>query len=237
MATSQPINRGLRGDLARNQVYEVLREQIVSLRLLPGERVSDAAIATSLGVSRTPVREAVLQLEDEGLLRVVPQLGTFVARISVAAVHDAQFVREALETAALARAMGNVTEHDADRLTANIAEQRRAEAAGDNERFYRLDQEFHRLIMELSGHPRAWRITQRIRADMDRVRRLSLPEPAVLSHLIDQHEVIAVGLIDGDREKSEAMLRDHVRLVAVTLPRLMARYPDYFEESSGPDAP
>lgn len=234
MTPTGPIARGPHGGLARNQVYDLVRERIVSLELLPGARVSDAAIATELGVSRTPVREAVLQLEDEGLLRVVPQLGTFVARISVEAVHDAQFVREALETAALGRAVGRVTAADAERIKDNITAQRRAEVAGDNDRFYRLDQDFHRILMEVSGHARVWRIAQRIRAHMDRVRRLSLPEPSVISNLIDQHEVIATGLVDGDGEKAEAMLRDHVRLVAVNLPRLIEQYPDYFEQT--PDA-
>lgn len=229
MPIDQRVQRGPHGGLARNQVYDVLHGQIVSLALLPGERVSDAGLAAGLGVSRTPVREAVLQLADEGLLHVVPQAGTFVARIRVEAVREAQFVREALETAALARGVGNLSAADADRLRANLAVQRRAEADGDRDRFYRLDQEFHRIILDLSGHPRVWRIAQRIRAHMDRVRRLSLPEPEVVSNLIDQHEVIANHLMDGDGASADAALRDHVRLVASNLPRLIEQYPDYFE--------
>lgn len=209
----------------------MLREQIVSLALPPGSRVSDAGLAAELGFSRTPVREAVLQLADEGLLRVQPQSGTFVARISVAAVGDAQFVREALEVAALSTALGRLTGADAERLTANLADQRRAEAASDVDAFYALDQAFHRIIMDLSGHPDVWQIAQRSRAHMDRVRRLSLPEPAVVSALIDQHESIATQLIAGEGPAAEAVLRDHVRLVVGDLPRLMRKYPDYFEET------
>jgi GntR family transcriptional regulator, rspAB operon transcriptional repressor len=230
--STRPATRRSNGRLARSQAYEVLRDDIVSLRLPPGARVSDAETAEQLGVSRTPVREAILQLADEGLIDVVPQAGTYVSRIVVGAVRDAQFIREALELAALRRALENIRPADADRIRSNIAEQRRAESDGDDDRFYALDQEFHRIIIELSGHPEVWRITHRTRAHMDRVRRLSLPDPSVISMLVDQHDHIATTLADGRGDEAETALRDHVRLVIAELPQLISRYPDYFEDTA-----
>jgi DNA-binding GntR family transcriptional regulator len=210
------------------QVYDVLRGLIVSLRLPPGERVSDAAWARDLGVSRTPVREAVLQLADEGLVDVVPQHGTFVARISSAAVLEAQFVREALEIAALRAAVGRLPAGFEERIQANLAEQRRAGGRGA-EGFYALDQAFHRLLLDASGHPEVWRIAHRSRAHLDRVRQLSLPDPDVISGLVGEHELIAERLLAGDGEGAETALRDHLQLVAVKLPELIEQHPEYFE--------
>jgi DNA-binding GntR family transcriptional regulator len=224
-----PLRRGPHPGLARAQVYDLLRELIVSLQLPPGERVSDAAWAEQLGVSRTPVREALLQLADEGLVYVVPQRGTFVARISVDAVREAQFVREALETAALKEAVAGLRDGDARRLRDNLAQQREAERDGDADRFYALDQEFHRALLDASGHPHVWRVAHRSRAHMDRVRRLSLPEPDVIPNLIDQHERIATFLLSGDGAAAEAALRDHLRLVAINLDAIVAQHPDHFE--------
>jgi DNA-binding GntR family transcriptional regulator len=229
MAQVQPIRRGPHPGLARAQVYDVLREEIVSLRLPPGARVSDSEWAGQLGVSRTPVREAVLQLADEGLIDIVPQHRTVVARISPTAVQEAQFVREALETAALRVAVERVRPEDEERFRANLTEQRAAQAAGDLDRFYQHDQAFHRLILDMSRHPDLWRIAVRSRAQMDRARRLTLPDPKVIPHLIEQHQTIAERLLAGDRDGAEAALRTHLRLVAVNLPRLIEQHPGYFD--------
>jgi GntR family transcriptional regulator, rspAB operon transcriptional repressor len=232
MASVEPIQRGPHPGLARAQVYDVLREQIVSLRVPPGERVSDSAWAAKLGVSRTPVREAVLQLAEEGLIEIVPQHRTVVARISPTAVREAQFVREALETASLRIAVERLSTDAASRIKANLAEQRQADADGDADRFYALDQAFHRMLLDASGHPDLWRVAQHSRADMDRVRRLTLPEPHFITNLIDQHELIAQRLLAGDGPGAEDALREHLRLVAVNLPKLIEQHPDYFERLS-----
>src|ERR671936_1621606 len=94
---------------ARTQVYAALRDAIVRAELEPGRRLSENELASWLGVSRTPIREALVRLRDERLVEIVPQLGTFVSRISPQAVADAQFVREALECAAVRAAAARAT--------------------------------------------------------------------------------------------------------------------------------
>ena len=101
----------------------------MSLRLKPGERIADAQLAQELGVSRTPVREAILQLADEGLVDVVPQHGTFVAPISLEAVREAQFVREALEVAALREVVERITGAELAELETSLAAQARGGGA------------------------------------------------------------------------------------------------------------
>src|SRR5438309_7674848 len=100
------------GASTSDQVYLALREAIVSAELEPGRRLSENELAELLGVSRTPVREALFRLRDERLVAIVPQLGTFVTLISPAAIEDAAFVREALECAAIRRAVERVSDAD-----------------------------------------------------------------------------------------------------------------------------
>src|ERR671921_1610907 len=100
------------GGSARDQVYVALREAIVCAELEPGRRLSENELADLLGVSRTPVREALARLRDERLVAIVPQLGTFVTLISPAAVEDAAFVREALECSAIRLATEHASERD-----------------------------------------------------------------------------------------------------------------------------
>ena len=213
---------------ARAQCYSLLRDAIVALRLPPGTKVSDIELARELQVSRTPIREALLQLSDEGLVDVRPQAGTFVSRISVAAVREAQFVREALEVAAVQAAGRRVDDAELDGLEANVAAQREAADAGDAERFYELDEELHRLLMQASGFPGVARVADRSRAHLNRVRLLSLPVPETIGRLVAQHAEIVESLRAGDVERAEAVLRKHLRAVLETLPSIVGEHPDFF---------
>jgi DNA-binding GntR family transcriptional regulator len=221
---------------ARAQCYSLLRDAIVALRLPPGAKVSDLQLARELQVSRTPIREALLQLSDEGLVDVRPQAGTFVARISVAAVREAQFVREALEVASLQAAGSRLEAAELDGLDANVAAQREAAAAGDDERFYELDEDLHRLLMQASGFPGVARVADRSRAHLNRVRRLSLPVPEVIDGLVAQHAEIVDSLRRGKADEAEAVLRTHLRAVLETLPSIVESHPDFFVHD-GPEVP
>jgi DNA-binding GntR family transcriptional regulator len=222
----EPVARGRHPSSARAQAYDRLRDAIVSLRLKPGERIADAQLAQELGVSRTPVREAILQLADEGLLEIVPQHGTFVAPISLEAVREAQFVREALEVAALREVVERITDAELDELDALLAEQA---SATDPARFYTLDQAFHRRLMEISSFPGAWRIAARSRAHLNRVRILSLPGPEVIAELLAQHVALVDRLRERDGAGAEAVLHEHLRMVYSHLPELERAHPEYFE--------
>src|SRR3954451_11586739 len=134
------------GVSARDQVYLALREAIVSAELEPGRRLSENELAERLGVSRTPVREALARLRDERLVAIVPQLGTFVTLISDQAVADAAFVREAPQCGAIRLAVPKVDEATLQDLQANLAAQDRARDAADAESFDRLDDDLHRTL-------------------------------------------------------------------------------------------
>src|SRR5918994_7080770 len=142
----------------RGAIYTLLRDAIVSVQLAPGRQISENELAALLGVSRTPIREALARLRDDRLVEIVPQLGTFVSPINPQAVADAQFIREALECAAVRRAAELAGEDDIAHLAENLDAQDRANAAGDLDAFYLLDDAFHQGLCDLSGHPTVWAV-------------------------------------------------------------------------------
>ncbi|MDF2689370.1 MAG: GntR family transcriptional regulator, partial [Microvirga sp.] len=132
----------------RDQTLETLRRRIISLQLPPGEPLSENELAQELGVSRTPVRESLILLREEGLVQVFPQIGSFVSLVDLGRVAEAQFVREAIECASL-----NDLAVDAAGIAGLrdiLASQRDAEAKGDVEEFFRLDEDFHRELLRLA---------------------------------------------------------------------------------------
>jgi DNA-binding GntR family transcriptional regulator len=213
---------------ARVHVYAALRQAIVRGELEPGRRLSENELAGELGVSRTPVREALARLRDDGLVNVVPQLGTFVSPISSQAVGDAQFIREALECAAVRRAAERATEEDVATLHENLESQERAKAASDYEAFYALDDDFHRTLCDLSSHPTVWRVTERAKSHLNRVRRLSLGLPNYLPQMIEEHRAVGAAVAEANADEAEDRLRHHLRMVLREVPNLRAKYPSYF---------
>lgn len=216
---------------ARVQVYAALREAIVRAELEPGRQLSENELAARLGVSRTPIREALVRLRDERLVEIVPQLGTFVTRISSPAVADAQFIREALECACVRRAAELATEDDVAALEDILRAQERARDADDFDAFYGLDDAFHHALCDLSEHRAVWPVSQRARSHLNRVRRLSMPMPSYLALMIEQHHQVVSAVADHDCDGAEALLRDHLRNVLQALPQIRALHPGFFEEA------
>lgn len=212
----------------RPQVYGALRDAIISARFAPGRQLSENELAEWLGVSRTPVREALVRLQDDRLVEIVPQLGTFVTRISMSAVADAQFVREALECAAVRLAAERASREDVAALQGIIA--RQAEVKDDFGRWYLLDDELHASICALSGHEIAWTLVQRADAHLNRVRRLSLPQPRYLQEMVAEHRLVVRAIERGDADAAEEALRHHLRMVVSGLDALRDEHPDYFDQ-------
>ncbi|WP_066941107.1 GntR family transcriptional regulator [Microtetraspora fusca] len=226
-----------RGGNTRQLVHELLRTRIIGLRLAPGAALSENDLAAELGVSRTPVRESLILLADEGLVDVYPQMGTFVSRIRFADIASAQFIREALETAALRDAVERATERDVADLRALLDAQRDAERHADTEAFFQLDEEFHARLMAASGHGDAWPVVSQAKAQLDRARRLSLPLTQQLHLLIGQHRDVVDLLERRDLASADEALRRHLRLVLSDVEKIRARHPELFSEDDAPIRP
>src|SRR3954467_13763207 len=132
------LDASARAGSMAEQVFQTLRTAIVTMRLTPATAISEQDIADRLKVSRQPVREAFIKLSETGLVRVLPQRGTFVVKISAKAVMDARFVRQAVECAIARRAAQGIGKPAVSALGAIIADQRRAAKAADLEQFFVL---------------------------------------------------------------------------------------------------
>lgn len=220
----------------RDRVYLTLRDAITTAGLAPGRRLSENELAGELGVSRTPIREALALLREERLVAIVPQLGTFVTRISTQAVADAAFVREALECSAIRLAAERIGPDALEGLQANLAAQEQAQAAADVAAFDGLDDDLHRSLCEASGHAIAWTLAHRANGQLDRIRRLSLREPGYVAEMVTEHTAVLAAVAAHDAHGAERALRHHLRMVPSLLPAIREAHPEYFEEEGAPDA-
>ena len=211
------------------QAYAALRHAVVTLRLRPGQSLSEQGVAQQLRISRTPVREAFIKLAEAGLFEVLPQRGTFVRKISLKAVTDARFVREAIEVAVLREAVGRAGPALLATMRELVQAQRAAAAANDQERFMGLDDAFHRAFATAIDRAHAWTVIEAQKTQMDRVRYLSLPGATPVDRLIDQHEAILDAVERGDLAASEAAMRTHLAELLAVLDPLSRLYPDLFE--------
>lgn len=203
-----------------SQVFEKLREDIVRGLLPPDTPLAELDLCTRLEVSRTPVREALIKLAEEGLVRIFPQFGTFVAPISVEAVRVGQYVRENLECALVADAARGIDGPALQSLQDNMAQQIQAHRDGKAEEFYSLDNRFHAAIALASGHPGVWDVIQQTNTQFDRVRHISVQNPDQIPLLLQQHQEIVDAITEGDAVKAKAALRRHLREVFATVKQL-----------------
>ncbi|MFN4154375.1 MAG: GntR family transcriptional regulator [Paracoccaceae bacterium] len=232
MADDQLENRTIdTGAAVGPQISRLLHNSIVTGALLPGARISETEIATKYGISRQPVREAFIKLAEEGLLEVRPQRGTYVRKISVTAVMDARFVREAIE-ADVVRLLAQAPDPVLERELKRQIEAQRQIIATDVQGFVPLDDRFHRTLAEAAGKPFAWTVIDGMKSQMDRVRQLStlrLQRDTLIAH----HTAIAEGIGAGDADRAEAAMRTHLREILKDLPVIRQSLPEYFDETVG----
>ncbi|MEW2545957.1 GntR family transcriptional regulator [Streptomyces sp. NPDC047002] len=215
----------------RRVVYETLRRRVLTLELPPGSALSENELAASLGVSRTPVRESLILLAEEGLVQVFPQVGSFVSRVAPDRVADAQFLREAVELAALDDLPAEPDPALAAELRDNLAQQQRH--GGDVEEFFALDEEFHRGLLRLSGHGGSWPAVVSAKGHLDRARRLGLYEASSPAVFAGQHEEILRAVLDHDVERARATMRRHLRAVFEDIEQIRTRSPELFASDAG----
>lgn len=194
-------------------------------------------MALQFGVSRTPVRESFKRLVEDGFLVVVPQVGTFVAPIDLAAVYDSQFVRETLECRTVALAAENIDADGKAKLDELIRQQEQLLAAGDRAGFFRSDEAFHAELSRLSGHPSVWSLIESVKAQLDRVRCLSLETSGWSDMILREHREIAAAVASGDEVKAERTMRAHLRTVFDAIEAIARDHVEAFAASGGLSKP
>lgn len=216
------------GSLAQ-RVYESLKQAILTLSFRPGEILRKPQICAALGVSRSPVAEAVARLQGEHLVRVVPQSGTFVARLSMSEVREGAFLRQALEVAAIERVAEVITDAQLTLLRRNLRVQAAHIADHDFAGFYQSDADLHELILSFTGFTRLSRLAESSWVHVNRARRLILPTPGRLEQTLAEHHKIVAALEAHDALAAREAARHHLGQLLIMLEPLAAAQPDLFD--------
>lgn len=222
------ITSGQQGSAAHRLEAE-LRRAIVAMELAPGARLSEQEIAARHGVSRQPVREALIGLARAGLVEILPQRGTVVVKISMQRMMEARFVREAIETALARRAAAGFDADMRPRIDDLLNLQERVARRGDHVAFQRYDEAFHMALAEGAGCPLAWEAISDIKAHMDRACHLTLPGTDAMLPLVEQHRAIMAAVDAGDGDGAAAAMARHLSEILRALPKVQAEHPDLFE--------
>ena len=186
---------------AAARIHAALWDEIASLKRRPGEPISEKEVSLAHGVSRTPVREAILRLADEGLVEIFPQSGTFVARIPLAALKD-------------------------------LVERQRALSAGsDREAFHAADEAFHAALADAAGYPGIWTLVQQVKVQVDRYRRLTLPQPGRMALVTNEHAAVLAAIRRRDGATAAARMGAHIERLLADLAGIRDLNPDHFVDA------
>ncbi|UTF60657.1 GntR family transcriptional regulator [Gilvimarinus sp. DA14] len=214
---------------ASGQIYGFIRDAIVSMELEPGQLISESALASKFGVSRTPVREALIKLANLGFVEVLPQRGTYVSRLSMEKILEARFIREALEVSVVSHLAEKPNHQAVKAAEAIIAEQKLAAEADDALLFQELDDKFHQLLASHTGYSRVAAMIEEEKAHMDRVRNLSLHMTGQYKRVLTQHRAIIRAIKAGSVSEAVDAMSLHLRGVYKVLDTLPKEHPEYFQ--------
>lgn len=212
----------------RDYALRVLKDNILCLELAPGSMVSENELAAQLGLSRTPVREALMSLVKVRLVEVYPQRGSAVSLIDYDLVEEACFMRRVLECSVVELATEYANNQDKVELEDNIALQERCLKGGRFETLMQLDNELHRLLFRIARKEQTWEIMTSFTAHFDRVRSMSLGDANERN--VADHRAIVRAVVGGDAAEARRVTESHLSRYKVDERALRQHYPaSYFK--------
>jgi DNA-binding GntR family transcriptional regulator len=213
---------------AATAVYRELHAAIVSMQIKPGDALNEKALTERFGVSRTPVREALIRLVEDGLVNIYPQSGTFVAPIPISLIPEAVVIRKALEGATVEKAAQCATKEDVARLDDILARQRFLAERQDMNGFHEADEAFHEAIARIADYSGIWDYLKPVKVQIDRARRMTLPALGRMDHVIGEHAIIRDAIAAHDVGAACAAMNIHLGAVIPDVEQLRDSYPDWF---------
>lgn len=215
-----------------DDVFDALHQQISTLDLKPGDRISEAEIAAQFGVSRQPVRDAFSRLANLGLLLIRPQRSTEVRRFSMRDITKARFIRAAIETEVLRRAAARCDAAGEAELRAALMRQEATVELSDVEAFGRLDYEFHGSLCQIAGVDYAFDVILEEKAKVDRLCMLGREKEQRMPELVKDHRAIADAVIAHDADAAVSAGMKHLSRLDETIRRITATNANYFDDES-----
>ena len=201
----------------REVVCETLRDAVRRGVLKPGERLMEIQLAEELGVSRTPVREAIRKLEMEGYVIMMPRRGTYIADLSIRDINEVFEIRTSLESLASGLAAERITEDELEKLQRLLVQIGTHIKSGDMESIVRTDTEFHDLLYQASRNTRLVGIISNLREQLTRFRTTSMSFPGRLKATLEEHRNIVEAIAQGDEKAARKAAEHHMEKSEQTL--------------------
>jgi len=214
----------------RSHVYRVMKTNIMTLQLPPGASLSEQEIATTLSVSRTPVREAFIHLAQEHLLEIVPQRGTSVSLIDLNSVEESKFLRETLEKSIIRLACKEFPADKLFDLQSFISVQELCLPGNNYLKFYELDELLHRTIFDGCNKGRIWGLIQQLGTHYNRVRLLNLSSGQDLGQLLEHHKNLVRAIQTRDAALGSRTITLHLNKVQIDILNLVQEHASYFKQ-------
>lgn len=213
----------------RDYALRVLKDNIVHLDLAPGSQISENELAAEMGLSRTPVREALIELSRVRIVEIYPQKKSTVALIDYAMVDEARFMRNQMECAVAELVCELATETDIARLRECIRMQRFNLESYYSDSLMELDNRFHETLFQIARKQEVYRLMQGVAIHFDRVRGMALD--TVKNHrIVADHEMIVSTIGSRNKSAARALMEQHLNRYRIDEAGIRARYPQYFAE-------
>lgn len=203
------------------QAYTAIRRAIIDMILPPGSTVNEKKMCDELNISRTPLREALLRLSEEALVKIIPNQRTTITKIEMETMFEGQLIREALEVKLARLAALRMSPEHEQALDLSLQHQRRAADHQDLHTFFKLDEEFHELISTIGSSPRIWRTIKSGKAHVDRVRHLAYPKQHRLNQILEEHSAIVAAVKARDPDLAHQAMDRHLRNFYTSLQAVM----------------
>lgn len=213
---------------ASPQVFERLRDMILSLELVPGTVLSRAELAAQFGLSQTPIRDALIRLGEEGLVDIFPQHATVVSHIDADAATQAQFLRRSIEAEVVLTLASQPDAALLRQLRAQIDVQTALMGSAAYLEFIAADRAFHRLMYVAAGVPDLFDLVRQRSGHVDRLRMLNLPSIGKQRAIVRDHRRIVDAIASGDAATAQASLREHLSGTLGQIDTIRQAHPGYF---------
>ncbi len=194
----------------RDIVFETLREAIINQTLKPGERLMEIQLAEEMGVSRTPVREAIRKLELEGLVVMVPRKGAYVAGISMKDIHEVYELRSALEALAASLAAVRITDEELEEMERQMVREAKETEENNLQGIVSIDTTFHDLLYQAAHNQRLVQFINILQEQLQRFRAATLSRPGRSKYALEEHKKIVEALANKDAKLAAKLATEHI---------------------------
>jgi DNA-binding GntR family transcriptional regulator len=219
----------LQRETGRDYALRMIKDNIVRLELKPGSMVSENELAKEMGLSRTPVREALIELSKVKIVEIYPQKGSVVSLIDYAMVDESQFMRNVLECAIAELDCRMATQEDIQKLRESLSLQQYYVKSDDTDAaFLEMDNQFHRMLFDIAKKPQVYTLMRSISIHFDRVRKLTLDDVKTVNVFHD-HEQIVDAIVNKNEENARTCMQRHLNRFRIVEKQVREEYPQYFK--------